>query len=262
MRSLALRLLPLLAVAACARPAAAPPAPVVTTPSTGVGVLEAMRARYADSWYRTLTFVQRTVQAPPTGGPERESVWYETMQLPGRLRIDTDSTLRTGRLFANDSTYAVRDGRLVAAVPGHNALLVLAFDVYGQPAARTAAVLRGLGFPAGPVRADSWDGRPAWVVGGAPGDTHAPQYWIDRERLVFLRLMQPWPGDTTKTFEARFHDYRPLAGGWIAPRVEAYVDGRRTLFEEYRDIRANPPVDPLLFDPRRWTAGRHWAGSR
>jgi hypothetical protein len=217
-----------------------------------------MRARHAAGWYRTLTFVQRTVQTPPAGGAEQVSTWYETMALPGRLRIDTDSTLRTGRLFANDSTYAVRDGQLRAAVPGHNALLVLGFDVYAQPAARSAAVLRTLGFPAGPVRADTWNGRPAWVVGGRPGDTRSPQYWIDRERLVFLRLLQPWPGDTTRTFEARFLDYRPLAGGWIAPKVEAYVAGRRVLLEEYSDLRAGVDVDATLFDPRRWTAGRHW----
>jgi hypothetical protein len=37
------------------------------------------------------------------------------------------------------------------------------------------------------------------------------------------------------------------------------VAGRRVLYEEYRDVRANVPVDAALFDPRRWTQGRHWA---
>jgi hypothetical protein len=34
-------------------------------------LLEAMRARHAAGWYRTLTFVQRTVQTPPAGGASR-----------------------------------------------------------------------------------------------------------------------------------------------------------------------------------------------
>jgi hypothetical protein len=198
------------------------------------------------------------VQQTPAGA-ERVSTWYETMALPGRLRIDTDSTLRTGRLFARDSTYAVINGQLRAAVPGHNALLVLGFDAMVQPVPRTVAALRTLGFPLAPVRADSFQGRPVWVVGGARGDLHSAQFWIDQERLVFVRLLQPNPGDTARTFDARFLDYRPLAGGWIAPRVEAYVGSQRVLLEEYRDLRANAPIDTLLFDPRRWTAGRHWA---
>ena len=193
---------------------------------------------------------------------ERVETWYEAMALPGRLRIDLDSTLRTGRLFANDSSYLVRNGALRVAVRGQNPLMVLAFDVYGQPAARTAAALRELGFPAGPVRADAWQGRPVWVVGGAPGDLHRPQYWVDQERLVFVRLLQPAPQDTTQTFDVRFDAFRKLGGGWIAERVEAYTGGKRTLLEEYSDVRADVELDPALFDPRRWTTARHWRTAR
>jgi hypothetical protein len=221
-------------------------------------VLEAMRARYAGRWYRSATFVQRTLAVDPRDGSERRQTWYEAMALPGRLRIDRDSTLRTGTLFANDSQYVVINGALRRAVPGHNALLVLGFDVYGQPAARTAAVLRSLGFPAGPVRADTWQGRPAWVVGGAPGDERSPQYWVDQERLLFVRLVQPDPANPAQAFDARFEGYRPLGGGWIATRVQAYTGGRRTLLEEYDDVRADVALDPALFDPRRWTEARHW----
>ena len=257
----ALALLAAALLVACAggRPATLPVPP---RPATGEALLEAMRARHADGWYRTLTFTQRTVQVPPSGGPERRGVWHEAIAIPGRLRIDLDSTLRTGTVFANDSQYVVRDGALRAALPGHNVLLVLGFDVYAQPAARTAAVLRSLGLPMGPVRDDVWQGRPVWVVGGAPGDLRTPQFWIDRERLVFVRLLQPFAGDTSRTFEVRFNRYQPLAGGWIAPEVEVFVGGVRTLFEEYEDMRAGVALDPALFDARRYTAARHWLQRR
>jgi hypothetical protein len=234
----------------------------VAAPATAEGLLEAMRSRYAGRWYRTATFVQRTLLVDPRDGSERRQTWYEAMALPGRLRIDRDSTLRTGTLFANDSQYVVIDGALRRAVPGHNPLLVLGFDVYGQPAARTAAALRSLGFPAGPVRADTWRGRPVWVVGGAPGDERSPQYWVDQERLVFVRLVQPDPTNPAQAYDARFDQYRPLGGGWMAVRVEAYTGGRRTLLEEYEDVRADVALDPALFDARRWTAARHWRRGR
>ncbi len=247
------------AAAGCARP------PVITArtlpvaaPATAEGLLEAMRARYAGRWYRTATFVQRTLLVDPRDGSERRQTWYEAMALPGRLRIDLDSTLRSGRVFANDSQYVVIGGALRRAVPGHNPLFVLGFDVYGQPAARTAAVLRGLGFPAGPVRADTWQGRAAWVVGGAPGDERSPQYWVDQERLVFVRLVQPDPANPAQAFDARFEQYRPLGGGWIAERVQAFTGGRRTLLEEYDDVRADVELDGALFDARRWGEARHW----
>jgi hypothetical protein len=233
---------------------AARPSPV----ATGEALLARMHERYAGRWYRTLTFVQRTVESPPQGA-ERRSTWYEAMALPGRLRIDRDLTQGTGTLFARDSQYVFLSNQLRRAAAGHNVLQVLGFDVYGQPPARTAAVLRTLGFRLDSVRADTWQGRSVWVVGAPAGDARRAQFWVDQERLVFVRLVQPWPGDTSKPFEVRFNAYRPLGNGWIAPEVEAFVDGRRVLHESYEDVRADVPLDTALFDPRRWATARHWA---
>jgi hypothetical protein len=257
------RLVPLAGLAAVLSACAgAPRAPSV--PASGDAVLRAMHERYAGKWYRTLTFGQLTVQAPPGGG-ERRATWWEAMSIPGRLRIETDSTGRSGQLFARDSQFVIVGGQLRRGVPGHNPLLVLGFDVYGQPPERTAAILRELGFPGGPVREETWQERPVWVVGGAPGDLHSHQYWVDRERLVFVRLLQPLPGDTAQTYDVRFNKYRPLGGGWIAPEVEALVGGKRTLYEEYFDVRENTPLPEALFDPRAWSQSlisRRAAGTR
>jgi hypothetical protein len=260
MRTFAVRLSPRLAtlvaaavlsaLSACAR---APRAPTGVT--TADGVLRAMRERYDGKWYRTLTFAQRTVQVTPDG-QERRSTWNEAMAIPGRLRIETDSTGRNGQIFARDSQFVVVNNALRRGVAGHNPLLVLGFDVYALPPARTAEILGGLGFPPGPVREGTWQERPVYIVGGGPTDLHSHQYWIDKERLVFVRLLQPLPGDTAKTYEVRFNKYRPLGDGWVAPEVEAFVEGKRTLFEEYEDIRYNQPLPDALFDPRAWAAAR------
>jgi hypothetical protein len=251
-------------VTGCARRAPAPvSAPVVSRITSGETLLAAMHDRYAGKWYRTLTFVQRTTQVPPQGGPDRVSTWHETMMLPGRLRIDTDLKAGNGTLYANDSQYVVVNNARRRAVAGHNPLLVLGFDVYGQPPARTAELLRDLGFPMTPVREGTWQDRPVWVVGGrGASDLHSPQIWVDKERLLFVRLLQPFVGDTTKTQDVRFGNYVPAAGGWVAATVEALVDGKRVLLEEYDDIRTDRTVSETLFDPTKWGTAPHWAKAR
>jgi hypothetical protein len=34
------------------------------------------------------------------------------------------------------------------------------------------------------------------------GDLHTRQFWVDKERLVFVRLLEPAPRDTSKTVRA------------------------------------------------------------
>jgi hypothetical protein len=255
-------LLALLA-AGCARPPAAPAQPA------GVGVMDApvrtasdfvalARARYSATWYRTLTFVQTTTFHTPEGA--REETWYEAARIPGRLRIDLPE-LGAGNvaLFRGDSTYVFREGEQVVARPEGNPLVLLAFDLYRLPTAETLAGMARLGIDTTVVHADTWGGRPMWVIGAAEGDTTAPQVWYDRERLVFVRLIEreddgPGPDVT----DIRFERYEPLAGGWIAPRVEVFSDGRLVMTEDYRDVRADVPLDDAVFSPARWRDVRWW----
>jgi hypothetical protein len=95
-----------------------------------------------------------------------------------------------------------------------------------------------------------------WVVGAKAGDLRTRQFWVDKERLVFVRMLAPAGPDTTKTAETRFSKYTPLAGGWIAPEVEFLLDGRRQFLEEYRDIQANVAIPAASWDARQWKAAR------
>ena len=255
-------LLAALAVAACAPalPAStgdgAPPVlgPVTAGPLRADSVYDAatlvaaMRARYPE-WYRTLSFAQDTYVREP-GGEVREETWREWAAFPGRLRIEMDDPLAgSDVLFARDSTFIYRDGTLAAARPERNALLVWGFDVYTQPPGVTLAVLADMGVDLGAFRTDAWSGRPMYVL----GTPTAGEVWVDRETLLFTRLVEPGPGGAVQ--DVRFLDYEPLAGGWIAPRVEVWVGGERVFWELYRDVRAGVALDPVLFDPRRWAEG-------
>lgn len=222
-------------------------------PRSASQLVSAMHARYADSWYRTLSFKQRVIRTAPDGTRGPEEVWTEWAEVPGMLRIDLAATHDgNGVIYRNDSLYVFRDGRLAQSAAQRNELLVLGFDVYAQAPARTLAVLGEEGFDLSKMRQDTWQGRGAYVVGADAGDERSPQFWIDEERLLFVRLVQPLGQDSSRTMDIRFDDYEPLAGGWIAPLVVFLVDGVEVMREEYFEVEANPVIPPGTFDPERW----------
>jgi len=231
-----------------------------STPSAtdGAELVRAMHDRYANQWYRTLTFTQAAITFPADSAPRTE-IWHEGLSLPGRLRIDMEPmATRNGTVYARDSVFTVRGGSVVRAAPGFNDLLVLGFDVYAQPTDRTLAVLRQSGFDLSRVREDTWMGTPVYVVGAAAGDLRSKQFWVDRERLLFVRLIQPAGPNATGTSEIQFNRYRPVGGGWIAEEVQFFRDGRRAFLEVYYDVRTGVPLDDRLFDARAWGSVPHW----
>lgn len=224
-------------------------------PRDGEELIQRMRARYDGKWYRTLTFVQKTTL--PDGTVEQ---WYEALAAPGRLRIDIAplDSMRT-LIFSNDSLHEFRGGERVSATPRIHPLMVLGFDVYVQSPEETIRKLRLLGFDLDRLHEATWQGRPAWVVGAAPGDSTARQFWIDQERLYFVRSLEPSPKSPAVTVETRFEDYRPMGGGWLEHEVVFLADGQVRVREEYREVRIGVPLDPELFrtdlwTPPRWTA--------
>lgn len=242
-----------LPLSACA-PAATRPAAAITD---GESLVRAMHDRYAGKWYRTLTFEQKTSRPGPNDSVRVET-WYEYGAIPGRLRIEFGTRAGgNGALYANDSLYAVRNGRVAVRRAERNSLMVLGFDIYAQAPEASIRMLRELGYPMGPVRMDSWRGRPVYVVGGAAGDLKSTQWWIDAERLVYVRSFEPAPGDSTKAMEVQFDRYERFGGGWVATLVDILVDGRSILKEEYSNVRVDVPLDPALFVPERWSDAPH-----
>ena len=209
-----------------------------------------MRDRYAGKWYRTLTFIQKTTL--PDGKIE---TWYEALELPGKLRIDI-APLDSGKtlLFRNDSLYVFEQRKLKASQPLVHPLMVLGFDVYQAPVAETVRKLRALKFDLSKVHQTTWRGRPTYVVGATVGDTISPQFWIDAERLYFVRSLEPSKKDPAVINETIFDKYVPLAGGWLEMEVLFLAGGKQQVKEEYSDPKANVKLDPALFDPGRWEA--------
>jgi hypothetical protein len=137
--------------------------------------------------------------------------------------------------------------------------MVLGFDVYQAPVKETAQKLRGLKFDLSKLHQTTWRGRPTYVVGAEPGDTTSPQFWIDAERLYFVRSLEPSKKDPAVIKETIFEKYLPLAGGWVETEVLFLANGKQQVKEEYSDPKANVKLDPAIFDPSAWKAPG-WVG--
>lgn len=224
---------------------------------TAEDVIRAMHDRYAGKWYRTLTFVQKSTDIKPDGTTS-VSIWYEALSLPGRLRIDFDPMNDgNGILFANDMQYSFKGGKMVKSQERIHPLMVLGFDVYGQPVDVTLDKLRKLKFDLTVMHEDQWQGRPVYVVGAARGDLRSHQFWIDKKELYFVRLIAPGGKDDAEVHETQFNKYQLIkTGGWVSPEVVFLIDGKRAFLEEYSDIRAGGTLDDALFDTAQWTKAR------
>jgi hypothetical protein len=102
------------------------------------------------------------------------------------------------------------------------------------------------------VREDSWDGRPVYVVGARAGDLRTRQFWVDKERLVFVRLLEPGRRDTTRINDIQFNKYQPVGPAWVSAEVAFLENGRRVWLEEYTEIKTDVPLAPRLFDASKW----------
>jgi hypothetical protein len=228
-------------------PTHAVPPPI---PKNGEELVSMMRERYFGKWYRTLTFTQKTTL--PDGKIE---IWYEALELPGKLRIDI-APLDSGRtlLFRNDSLYVFEQKKLKTSRQLVHPLMVLGFDVYQAPVAETVRKLKYLKFDLRKVHQTTWRGRPTYVVGAEAGDTTSPQFWIDSERLYFVRSLEPSEKDPSVINETIFDKYVPLGGGWLELEVLFLANGKQQVKEEYIDPKANVKLNPGIFDPSPWRA--------
>jgi hypothetical protein len=231
-----------------------PARPAITSTAD---LIAAMQQQYSSTWYKTATFVQKTTNIA-ADGTSKVSTWYEALVVPGSLRIDfTPVTDGNGVLFTGGKTFSFKDGKVASSRPYVHPLMLLGFDIYKLPAAEVTTELTGLKFDLAKFHADTWQGRPAYVVGAEAGDLKSAQFWIDQEHLYFVRMIRPAGPDGAQTQETQFNKYVRLGGGWMAPEVIFKTDGRVVTTEEYSELQADVRLDPNLFNPDFWTTV-HW----
>lgn len=218
----------------------------------GQALLTAMHDRYKNSWYESVIFKENAVTLNPDGTKKTE-VWDEALLLPGKLRINIGPASEgNGVIFVDGTVTRFRSGKPPVTQPFVHMLLVLGFDVYRQDAKTTIDQVKAQGFDLTQIHEDKWDGQDVYVVGAAKGDLKSKQFWIEKKRLLFVRLIEPNDHEPTKLNDTRFMDYRKLPTGYISALVRFYVDGKNTFNEDYFDIKENVKLDPALFDLKKF----------
>ncbi|HEX3822160.1 MAG TPA: hypothetical protein VHW45_17650, partial [Candidatus Sulfotelmatobacter sp.] len=224
---------------------------------SGEDVIRAMHERYQSTWYKTVTFTQKSTTYKPDGTSSAE-MWYEAALLPGKLRIDIGTPADNNGYLMVDGTISIMKKGVLAKTDRYvNILLVLGFDAYAQDAAKTIEVVKGEGYDLSKLHEDTWDGKAAYVVGADKGDLKSKQFWVEKDTLLFVRVIEPSSGDPAKVDDIRFIHYQPLAGAWIAAGVEVYTDGKKVFTEDYTEIQGNVKLDSGTFDPQKFTT-THW----
>jgi hypothetical protein len=131
---------------------------------TGDALLRAMHDRYQATWYKTLTFTQKSTTYKPDGTNSAET-WYEAAMLPGKLRIDIGpASGGNGYVLVDRTATVVKDGKVTGTFPLVNMLLVLGFDVYTQEPETTIRVVKGEGYDLSKLRERGRDILLMWWV--------------------------------------------------------------------------------------------------
>ena len=218
-----------------------------------------MRAAYVGKWFKTVTFVQQTTQTRK--GVTDTSTWYEALKSPDRLRIDFgDPKDGNGVLYTADSLYVVRGAKVTRSVATGNPFLPFVAGVYDQPIETTLRQISAYKFDLSRLYTTTWEGRPTYVAGSqSASDATSPQFWIDRERLIVVRMIVPLnPATPADVADIRLEDYKPVAGGWLAVRVEIMHGGQVIQKEQYSDWRGNVALPGEFFVAEKWSDVPHW----
>jgi hypothetical protein len=151
---------------------------------------------------------------------------------------------------------ALRAGKVVRASAQGNPFLPFVVGVYTQPLDTTIAQLAPWKFDLSKVSRATFEGRPAFVVGADSGSDATPQFWVDTDRLILVRMIVPL--GAAAPYDIRLLNYLKLDDSWVATHISMLQDGKEVQAEDYTNSRVDTPLSPDLFDPAKWTTAQHW----
>lgn len=225
--------------------AAVLPGPV-TRPDDGEALLRRINAAHKATWFTTLTFVQKSSWPD---GSRPEETWYESMDRPGKLRLDMErgGTIFQSVIFRNDSLYAIAGGQARPGRPLVHALLVLLHDIHVGDIDAAIAKLRGEHFDLSKTHTGTWQGAPVTIVGAEAGDSTTNQFWIDTNWMVVVRVIESGPGGVQQ--DIHVGGFTDTGHGLVESDIRFHANGTFAMHEKYTQIKTGMAVPASVFDP-------------
>jgi hypothetical protein len=218
-------------------------------PKSGVEAVQAMYEKYNETWFHSVKFGQ-TATFYKNDTIEKTEIWYESYKYPGMLIIkfeqkDSDD----GLLFRNDSLFVFKDGQMIDKKQRIHDLVLLSLDAYVQEPEVTIRKLFYQGYDLNKFSSISHEGTDYYIIGAEENDTTSNQFWIDKENLLFYRMIKT----TEKGREVVIFDkYEKYGGGWVEKEVYFYLNGKLTMDEKYFDIETDKATEESNYRPENF----------
>jgi hypothetical protein len=218
-------------------------------------IVQQMYTRHAKNFRKSLSFVQQT-NMYRNDSLIRKSTWYEVLVYPDKLRIDIDDPAKGNALFfVNDSLYRFQDGQLKSTGYQPHDLLYVLGGMYSFPLDKVYPKLKAIGYNIGKSFETIWKGRKVIVVGTDKDETESNQFWIDKEKLVTVRILNNKDGEKTETL---CEDYIQLGSNLCETSIEFYMNGKLRQTEKYTDVKQNVNIDMQYLDPYKMGQVKFW----
>jgi len=221
-------------------------------------LLTGMKIKAEVSDLRQYTFTQTTTRYTKEGAVDKVETWYEAVQYPDRLRIDFgDLANQNAALYRGDQLYFFKAGELKGTRPEKMEFLFLEGGLKERSLVAIIDEMMVSGYKTQIFRKDKFQERKVFVIGAEKGDLKSKQIWIDQERLVQVRRIDPM--DEERLLEVQFKTYQNVKGHWIPKEIEFFMNGKAMQTEVYHDVVLNPDLKEELFDPEHFFEW-HWNG--
>ncbi|HEV7621255.1 MAG TPA: hypothetical protein VGO09_05960 [Flavisolibacter sp.] len=214
----------------------------------GEKILKEMHDRYAGKWYSCYTFYQ-TTEIYRNDSLKKTDIWYEAVQFPDHFRIDfgpADSS--NALIFKGDSAYNFKNGILRSVRKDDDDLTFLLGGMYFYPFDVARKKIKELGYDINKAEEETWKGKQIYVIGAKKGE-QANQVWIDKEKLIIVRMIKY---DHKGKLEGIFTDHIKLGNGWTETKAIFYYDNKLIQVEKYHNCRTDLKIDPRLFEPSQF----------
>ncbi|HVV54159.1 MAG TPA: hypothetical protein VHC47_02475, partial [Mucilaginibacter sp.] len=164
-----------------------------------------------------------------------------------KLRIDFEIPQSgNGVIFRGDSTYVIKNNKLVRSIRNENELIFFLGGLYFVPFDQVLSHFRELNYDLSKFHEDTWKGKPAYVIGADNADEKVNQLWIDKDKLVAVRFIKY---DNGTKEEGTFEDQVALNGAWSETLCKFYINDHVAQIEKYHNVVAGGPIDKNIFEP-------------